>query len=216
MYIEDIGRLSFLIPVLYFLFKKKLNEKTVQVIFYYTAFYIIQEVVYYTIKFYFSSYWGYVFNLLFVPVEFLLITSFFKQVYNSERFKGFITIIRPVFIIFWLVNSLISSAEVFNSLTITVESLIILFFSILYFYDQMQFPKHAFIYTQPAFWGVIGFFIFTAGTFFVFLYRQSSIGIDGFIDQYIFIHVALLITRNIFFLIAMLIKPVSSTIPDVT
>jgi hypothetical protein len=77
----------------------------------------------------------------------------------------------------------------------------------MFFYEQMRFPQTIFIYNQRSFWGISGFLIFAAGTFFVFLFDQFSSHVEGFLEQYVYVHALLFIARNIFFSIALIIKP---------
>lgn len=87
----------------------------------------------------------------------------------------------------------------------SVESILILIFCIFYYFEQIRSPQTHFIYTQQSFWVTGAIFIFTAGTFFVFLFRQSSVQVDGFIDQFAYIHALLYLLRNILFSITMFI-----------
>jgi hypothetical protein len=70
----------------------------------------------------------------------------------------------------------------------------------------MRYPKAIFIYSQRAFWGISGFLLFAAGTFFVFLFDQFSSNVDGFLEQYVYVHALLFIARNLFFTIAIIIR----------
>jgi hypothetical protein len=84
---------------------------------------------------------------------------------------------------------------------------LILMYCLMYFYEQMRFPQSIFIYSQRSFWGISGFLLFAAGTFFVFLFDQFSSHVDGFLEQYVYVHGLLFIVRNIFFSISIFIKP---------
>jgi hypothetical protein len=199
LYIEDIGRISFLFPILFYYFNRKPNEKSIRLVFYYAVFYILEEFVYYAIKIYFSAFWGDILNLFFSPIELLLIVAFFKSTYRSQRNKTIGTSLAICYCLIWSISTLFDNSLEFNSIMTSLVSLVVIFLSILFFYEQFRKPSTVFIYGQSVFWGVVGFFIFKSGTFFIFLYRQTSGEIDDFINQYVHIHVVLLIIQNTFF-----------------
>jgi hypothetical protein len=71
----------------------------------------------------------------------------------------------------------------------------------------MLFPKSFFIYSQKSFWMTSGIFLFASGTFFVFIFDQFAINVEGFLEQYVYVHALLFIVRNLLFSVALLIKP---------
>jgi hypothetical protein len=55
----------------------------------------------------------------------------------------------------------------FDSLPASVESILIVAYSIFYLFDQMNKPQIIFIYQEPNFWFVVGFIIYFSGTLFL-------------------------------------------------
>ncbi|MEQ1797401.1 MAG: hypothetical protein ABL872_05585 [Lacibacter sp.] len=80
----------------------------------------------------------------------------------------------------------------------------------------MRYPQSLFIYTQRQFWGIVGLLLFAAGTFFIFLFDQFSNNVNGFLEQYVFIHAILFIARNLFFAITFIIKPEKIPFVDIS
>jgi hypothetical protein len=84
----------------------------------------------------------------------------------------------------------------------------------------MRFPQSLFIYSQRPFWGIAGFLLFAAGTFFIFLFDQFSSNVNGFLEQYIYIHAVLFTIRNLFFAIIYIIRsektPFAEISPSIT
>lgn len=71
-----------------------------------------------------------------------------------------------------------------------------------------------FIYTQSSFWAIVGFLVFTAGTFFIFWYNNIIKQSEVFENQYIIIHALIFIIRNLLFSIAFVIKPDKQPLTD--
>src|SRR5690606_7537286 len=77
--------------------------------------------------------------------------------------------ISPLFIIFSIFQFLNSTSYYIDSLSITIENLIIICFTIFYFYEQLVLPQQNFIYSSFRFWIILGILIYSTGTFFFFL-----------------------------------------------
>lgn len=212
-YIELIAKLSFLLTVLFFFLSKSEKSRIKQVIFYFASYIILHEVIYTYLKYRYPEI-GFLFNLIYIPVEFIFLSYFFRISFLKHLNIKILRIITIAFITFWVVSSLVLKQASFDSIVNTVESLIILFYCILYFNEQIKLPQSVFIYTQPSFWITCGIFLFTSGTFFVFVYRQTSWHIEEFIFQYAYIHAISFILKNVLFSIAMFINPSKTPYTD--
>lgn len=212
MHIEDISRLTTLLPVIVYFFRKK-DNKLLQAIVLFNAFYIAYDFLYYLIRHYNKELGNY-FNLFYVPLEYLFIYLFFRNLFKSKGSLKFLNYSVLTFIAFWAASSYFISVSTFNSILNGFESLLIIILTLIYFYEEIKTPKSLFIYSQPQFWGVIGFFLFFAGSFFVFLYKQTHRQEEQFLEQYIYIHSSFFILRNLLFSIALFIKPEKVNIPN--
>ncbi|MBU6158138.1 MAG: hypothetical protein KGP35_03810 [Bacteroidetes bacterium] len=211
--IEDSLRLSSFLPVLlYFPFKKEKNIAK-QVLFLFYAFVTIHSLLYALITFYFKEY-SLIFNSFYIPIEFLLISYFFLKAVQNSVYQNFIKLISFLFIGVFITKSILFPSNDFDSIINGIESIIIIFFSISFFYETLKSPDRIFIDKDPFFWGISGFFLFFSISFFVFLLRQTYWDRPDFFFQYIYIHALSGILRNVICSIALLIKPYKEKVPD--
>ena len=86
VHLEDILRISSLLPVVAYFFSKKRGVKLLQAIFFFNVFYVIFEVIYYSLRL-FDKDLSNIFNLFFVPSEYL----FIYYVFGCKTFVNFRT-----------------------------------------------------------------------------------------------------------------------------
>lgn len=200
---------------MFFFINKADRDKAKWVIFYFCGFIVLHNLVHASL-FYQNRGYADLFNIIFIPIEFLFISFFFYFYFGYFFHKKLVIVLNISFFLLWGYVTIKSPANAFDSVINGIESIIIIIFGLLYFYEQLRYPKSIFIYMQPAFWGVAGFFIFAYGTFFVFIYRQTSWEYDQFIFQYAYIHAISGIARNIIFTVAVSVKPYKGPIPELT
>jgi hypothetical protein len=73
-----------------------------------------------------------------------------------------------------------TKAESFDSLPAVLECLILIAYSIFYFYEQLTDTMSLFLYTTSTFWLVVGIILFFSGSFFIFIYAQNNSHLPGF------------------------------------
>jgi ABC-type dipeptide/oligopeptide/nickel transport system permease component len=78
------------------------------------------------------------------------------------------------------------------------------FYCIFYLFERVKDPTSLFLYSSPAFWVVVAIIIYSAGTFFPFIYAQNYIDKPDFENEYKLIHSTLYIAKNLLFSAAML------------
>lgn len=211
--IEDSLRiLSFAPVLLYFTFYKEKN-KAKQVLFYFFLYVSVHSLLYAFITF-LSANIGVIFNSLYIPIEFIIISLFYYNARNSILYKKFIKYISVVFLSLFSLKIVLDPILDFDSLINGIESIIIIAFSISFFYEHIKNPNSTFIDRDPYFWGVSAFFLFFSISFFVFLLRQSYWHNNEFYYQYIYIHALSGILRNIICSVAFLIKPYKEQVPE--
>lgn len=213
--IEDILRLSTLLPILLFLFFKQ-KEKVKWVFFYFCGFIFIHAVISALLAIYYGKNIVFYFNIIFIPVEFLIISYFFSNVIEYEFHKKILLISSSIFILLYIIITVISPLVRFNSLINGLESILIISYSLFFFYEKLRYPKNLFIYSQPYFWGVSAFFLFFTTSFFVFLFRQMAWSQSIFIYQYVYIHAFAGIIRNILLGVGMIAKPEKAGMAELT
>lgn len=212
LHIEDIARISLFIPVLfYFILRRK--DKIIRFLIYFNLFFFIDDFIYAVVRSYDKTA-GYFFNLFYKPIEFLFICYLFYNLLQLSSGKKLINTLLVIFISFWLVSSIYLPINTFNSYIQGLECIFVIALTLTYFYEEIRKPQSLFIYSQPSFWAVIGFFLFFSGSFFVFIYKQTHRHEAEFIEQYINIHASFFILRNLLFTIAVYVKPGKVTLPN--
>lgn len=145
---------------------------------------------------------------LYTIIEFYV---FSLLIFWNLKIKGlriFIICISPLFIIFSIFQFLNSTSYYIDSLSITIENLIIICFTIFYFYEQLVLPQQNFIYSSFRFWIILGILIYSTGTFFFFL--QSDKLTDDQWKDWSLINYFCTILKIIFFSVAILMKKENS------
>ena len=118
----------------------------------------------------------------------------------SKVFRIILLVGSVLFYVFAVIYYLSVEDNSFDSLTASIEAILIVTYSIFYLFDQMNKPQVIFIYQEPNFWFVVAFIIYFSGTLFLFI--QAS-NLDREIrDNFWKINLFLNITKNILFAIA--------------
>jgi hypothetical protein len=122
-----------------------------------------------------------------------------------SQLKKIIIGIIPVFLAFSLIQYIKSNPDdEIDSLSISVEYIIIIIFCLLYFYEEINVPQVTFIYSTKAFWIITGILIYSAGTFFLFLFSDNLT--DDEWKKWSIINYVFTILKNTCFGIAVTIK----------
>lgn len=205
--LETIARLSLLLPGFFFFLRRRSQRRENWVIFLFIIFTIIQQFAVVTsIK---SGKPEIAESILyFNPLTYLaFIFFFFRTVLYSSVNKKIVLICTIAYLLVQFVPLVTNTTVTLNSIITTINTLFILLFCLLYFFEQIRFPKTVFIYTQSSFWSIVGLLVFSAGTFFIFWYNTIIKQSEVFENQYIIIHALIFIIRNLLFSIAFVIKP---------
>ena len=104
------------------------------------------------------------------------------------------------FFLFSIIYFITVKNNTFDSLPASIESILIVTFSIFYLFDQMSKPQVIFIYQEPNFWFIVGFIIYFSGTLFLFI--QASNLTQEVRDNFWKINYFCNIIKNILFAIA--------------
>lgn len=211
--VESIHKLLYFLPFFSFIVYKNKRSEIKRVVFYFMTFLILHELIFdlFRVRYPFAMYF---FNQLFVPIEFLFILAVFKYSFNSFRLKQSLYTLYFLFLFFCLVINLFSTPKShYNDIINVVEALIIIVLCALYYFEQMNNPNTLFIYKESAFWFISGIFIFFCGSFFVFLYDRIAINVEGFLEQYVYLHSFFNITRSLIFSFTMKLNPTKQQMP---
>jgi hypothetical protein len=194
-YVTDI-----LIVLLFLLFiSRTKKERVLFFIFLYSSIDLIINTLDYPFKVDLGLYvWP-----TFTFFEYLIFTFVIWVNLKKRKIQNLILILSILFILFTILYNITTNFRSYDSIPIGIETILILLFSFYYLYEQMNDTSNFFIYTKYQFWLVIGFMIYLAGSFFVFIFA-SRIG-KNLLDQYWFLTNVFYSIMNILFSISFLI-----------
>ena len=116
-----------------------------------------------------------------------------------------------LFIVFGLIDYFfITNEKTFNSITASVQAVLIIGLCLYYFFDQLKQPTPMVINTSINFWIIIAFLIYLSGTFFLYLMAENMIKDRAFYKQYAIINSSFNVIKNVLLSVAMLMKSGSS------
>jgi hypothetical protein len=107
-----------------------------------------------------------------------------------------------LFTLFAVFYYLFSCHKIFDSIPIGIEALLIIFFSFYYIYEKINDLESSFIYNIYSFWVALGFMVYLSGSFFIYLFAAQT----KEVIKYWFITDILLVIKDIFFAIAIIVK----------
>jgi hypothetical protein len=97
-----------------------------------------------------------------------LLSGFFYHIIGWSRLKAGLIFINVAYFVFAVANFLVIQKSALNSYTVTIESIIVLTLSILYFYKLLRDLPTQQLQKLPLFWIVAGFFFTYAGKLVVY------------------------------------------------
>ena len=198
---------SHLIPLLLFLFFIKRNrEKDIRVIFWYCVYSFINDLL---VTDAFNINIGndstFLFLSIFTIVEYVLFSIAIYLNLKKGLFKRIILWFSPFFIIFCLFLFFNRGGKNdIDSISITVEYILIIAYCLFFFFEELNEPNTTFIYASYKFWIIVGILIYSTGTFFFFM--NSSDLTDEQWDKWSAINYVGTIIKNAFFSVAMVLK----------
>jgi hypothetical protein len=169
--IENLFRIlhytcDILILLLFLIFyKKNKSEKSLVLI----ATYVFIELFLNAFNKYFSrDIYLYVWST-FTFIEYSIFAFILWSNIKKSLIRKAIFISSICFVLFTSVFNIATNFENIDSIPIAIETILILVYSFYYLYEQLNETNNLFIYHKYQFWLIIGFLIYLAGSFFVFL-----------------------------------------------
>lgn len=143
-----------------------------------------------------------IYNVLsaFTLIEYGVFTYFLYSIIDNRLFRIIILGLSGAFFLFTTYYYFSFKSDTFDSLPASIESILIVAYSIFYLFDQMSKPQVIFIYQEPNFWFVVGFIIYFSGTLFLFI-QASNLTLEVR-DNFWKINLFSNIIKNILFAIA--------------
>ena len=130
---------------------------------------------------------------------------FFYYIIRRPFLKRLIWLFSFLYIILWLISFFkFGNSSYFSSCT-NFENITVLALIIYYYYEQIIVINTVFIYGESIFWIATAFFIYIAGTFFLFLYIPSLNLAEQ--EKYYLLTYIFTIIRTVLLSVAVFIKP---------
>lgn len=203
----------FFLPLLFFfLFKRKNGEKVVRIILYYIIYCIGQEFLTYAFSFTppLHPYLRYLFAS-FTIVEFGLFALFYYHLFPKEHNIKWVTLAATVgFISYALIDFFyIGQNQRIGSITVGIESLILILLCGYYLYYQVTTSMSMLVYRTFNFWVIVTFLMYVSSTFFLYL-MTDTMGTDSQFQQYyLYINFGANLLKNLLLSFAMTRKVLS-------
>lgn len=158
--------------ILFFLFLSRNKKDGLWVIFFYVVVSFLTDLS--AVLFHISKNLSFFILSLFTVLEYSFFTIFIYTNLKNKIFKKVLLSVSFFFLSFCAFSYLSDKTYHFiDSLPASFESIFILIFCILYFYEQLSNPNVSFIYSSKKFWIVASFLIYFSGTLFLFIYTSN-------------------------------------------
>lgn len=202
-FLENISYFSHLLPlVIFLLFIKRNKEIWARVIFIYIIYSFLND----NLLLYVDpdkEKVTYILLIAYTVAEYSLFSFFFLKILENRKIKRVILVCSILFYFFIFFYFLAHRGGVFDTISASIESILILIYCIFYFFEQLNKVQNIFIYQTSAFWFVIGFMVYLSANFFLFI-QVSSLS-QNVRDSFWNINLFSNVLKNIFFTIAFLI-----------
>ncbi len=193
--------LDFLPVVLFLVFFNRNKEKYLWVIFFYAVASFSADIVNGVLRSEISQY--YIFSI-FTIAEYLLFTIFFHWNTYSEKIRNYQRVCSIFFISFAIFYIIKGHQTKFDSFPAATESILIISYSLLFFYEQLKFEANTIIYSTKRFWIALAILIYLAASFIFFIATEYLSAKEQFL--YWPISIIANIVKNILIIIAFCLK----------
>ncbi len=146
---------------------------------------------------------------IFTFIEFGLISYIFAKAIIPFLPPSFFWGMSTFFLLFLIIDMIwISRIDQFNNYSTAVESLIIIFFVLLFFYKTLKELKIKYLEREPIFWFSTGSLLYFSSSLFIFLFTNYVNSSTRALFIIWGIHGIFSILLNLFYSIALWVKPV--------
>jgi hypothetical protein len=153
-------------------------------------------------------------NIVFYNVCLLLEATFlyffFFQSLNSKVVKKTVLATAVAFILIWFFYFFETKSSKYLNVCNTIENITIIIFSLIFYYERIIKANTLFFAEKPLFWIVSAYFIYCAGTFFLFLYL-ASLSMQDQLRYYTVINCVFTLLRTTLLCIGLLINSTKKT-----
>lgn len=110
---------------------------------------------------------------IFTIVEFCAISYYFSKIINLQHSKSIFIGTITLFLILSIQDFISNKNFVFDSIPTAISAVILIVYSIVFFYAQLRQNNSSFLYDLPEFWSTVGVLIYFSGTLFLFIFSQK-------------------------------------------
>jgi hypothetical protein len=190
-----LASIAEILPIIFYLvFLKRNRGEGLWVIFLYCVLSLLTEMLFGITKLH-------VIFACFNIVQFTLFSYFFYSSLKEKKFK-YIPVIGAV--VFYAVAISNFTSKRFDSLSVSLASVLFIPYCILLLYEQIKDPTILFVYNNKKFWIIIAFFLYFSATLFLYLYYSTLSEEQRY--NYWLINNFFEILKNILFSVAFIMK----------
>jgi len=197
---------AFVIPLIISVFKFKHLSKELKVLSYYLYLSAISEITAQILASYFSNNLP-VFHVYTIAEFFLL--GYIYHLILKDNLKNLVLYIIAGFTIFSIINSLfIQKITEFNTYARTVENILLILLSIIYFYTVLKDLKIKRLSKEPMIWINMGVLFYFSCSLFLFIFSNILLNLSMKINDVMwFVHGIFNLTLYLFITIALWLAP---------
>jgi len=193
--LQAVAYFAEILPIIFYLvFLKRNRGEGLWVVFLYSLLSLLTELLFDILRL----------QIVFSLFNFVEVTLFALFAYSSFQEKKFKYIPIVGTLIFYLVAIINFTNKRFDSISASLESILIIPYCILLLYEQIKDPSIVFVYYNKKFWVIIAFLLYFSATLFLNIYysnlsaeqRSNYWVINNFFD----------FLKNILFCIAFIMK----------
>ncbi len=204
----NIAYTSEYIPLIFFLFLfRKLKEEKLRYFFIYICYEAFNTTLGLIINNHYKNVDAYEIQLrIYNVIEFVLISFTLIDNLESPAFKKLISYSTIAFTAFCIYDYISSKHGFIDFDPVVVECIVMLLFLIYFLYEKINNDDSELLHETRTFWIAVAFFIYFSGNFFLFLFSRTMTKDKSFMVQYTLIFSTIVIIKNLFILIALLLK----------
>lgn len=138
---------------------------------------------------------------IFSIVELAFVCFIFREIIQSKKVRKAIPYLLALFVLLFILNSIfLEGMDSWNSNSSSIEFLIIICFSLIYYFELANSDDILSFSTNPFFWIVSGFFVYCASCTVVFaFYKLNALESGKFALNYWMFQIIMYLVKNILF-----------------
>lgn len=171
MLLQKLALLSEILPIIFYLCFLQRNKDTgLWVVFLYSLLSICVEVFNFNWKGVIDSFYVYAGLTI---CEYSIFSYLMFSSLKAKTHRLIILIGTAIFILIACYQLVDWKSRKFDTLSVSVEAILIIIYSILYLYQDLSSPATLYIYYTKKFWIVMAFFLYFSATLFLFVYAET-------------------------------------------